>query len=208
MKSGEFANVLKGLAEMLGLAGAHVASDQLAALAKAFDAAPASSVSDAVKRLGQCPTSPMADDATLGELSRYLAPLAKVFALGGKAALVADFEAIQQLLQHCSSLTLGALVNYATTPPQRGPSGRTKLPPKAHGRARGCSRRLGRGVSSEAGGEPWQRRTVHDRLQSSEATTKPSKHPTPRHWPSNLRTYRRNPNPMRSSASWADIVLC
>jgi hypothetical protein len=121
MKCRDFSSILRTFADVLDVAGAPVARDQIAMLAGIFDAYSASSVSELTKRVAGLPEA--AGDPSLGDLAKLLSVLRRFLNQTAKSAVLTDVDAIEKLLHDRASMGFGAFVRMATeaaTPTGRG----------------------------------------------------------------------------------------
>src|SRR5690348_5586525 len=113
MKSQSFGTVLVAFADVLQSAGARESRDQLASLAKIFDATPNASVLDVVKRLKALDVSRGSERTALSEIVGLFGPLRQLLAKTAKAGVCTDLDAVEALLREKSSSGLDTFVQLA-----------------------------------------------------------------------------------------------
>lgn len=117
MRCRDFSAVLRTFADVLGVAGASVAQDQIAMFAAVFDAHASSSVSDLAKRLAALDGNYSAGSPNLGDIARLMSALKSLLDKIAKTAVLADIDVIEKLLRNRSSMELLAFVRMATEAP-------------------------------------------------------------------------------------------
>jgi hypothetical protein len=126
MKCKEFSSVLRAFAEVLDVAGATVARDQIVMFAAIFDAHPASSVSDLTMRIAALGAAGPAGSPSLGDVAGLLSALKGLLSKTAKSAVLIDVEAVHKLLRDHASMEICAFARMATdaTSPRRPARGR------------------------------------------------------------------------------------
>src|SRR5713101_5093166 len=126
MKCRDFSSVLRAFADLLDVAGAPVARDQIVMFAAVFDAHPASSVSDFAKRIAALRVAGSTGSPSLGDVACLLAALTSFLNKTAKSTVLIDVSAIEKLLRDRASMELGAFVRIATeaASPRRPTRGR------------------------------------------------------------------------------------
>ncbi len=126
MKCRYFGCVLRTFADVLDVAGAPVARDQIVTFAAVFDAHPTSSVSDLARRLAALDGAGSMGSPSLGDVACLLSALKGFLDKTAKSAVLTDVDAIEKLLRDRASMELGAFVRITTAPasPRRPTTGR------------------------------------------------------------------------------------
>jgi len=126
MKCRDFGSVLRTFADVLDVAGASVARDQIVTFAAVFDAHPTSSVSDLVRRLAALGVAGSMGSPSLGDVARLLSALKGFLNKTAKTTVLTDVDAIEKLLRDRASMELAAFVRITTqaAPPHRPATGR------------------------------------------------------------------------------------
>jgi hypothetical protein len=123
MKCRDFGCVLRTFADVLDVAGAPVARDQIVMFAAVFDAHPTSSVSDLARRLAALGVAGSMGSPSLGDVACLLSALKGFLSKTAKATVLADVDAIEKLLRDRASVELAAFVRITTqaaSPPATG----------------------------------------------------------------------------------------
>jgi hypothetical protein len=110
MKCRDFSSVLRTFADVLDVAGALVARDQIVMFAVVFDAHPTSSVSDLAKRIGALGGSGPTGRPSLGDVARLLSALKCFLDKTAKTPVLTDVTTIEKLLRDRASMEIGAFV--------------------------------------------------------------------------------------------------
>jgi hypothetical protein len=113
MKCGDFGGLLKEFANVLDTAGAPVARDQIAMLAAVFDAHPTARVSGLAKRIAALPRAEMTGSPSVGDVARLLSGLKGLLDKKAKTAILADINAIEQVLDDRASMDLHTFARIA-----------------------------------------------------------------------------------------------
>jgi hypothetical protein len=126
MKCRDFGSVLRTFADVLDVAGAPVARDQIVTFAAVFDAHPASGVSNLARRLAALGVAGSAGSPSLGDVACLLSALKGLLDKTAKGTVLADVEAIEKLLRDRATMELGAFVRMTTqaASPRRPTAGR------------------------------------------------------------------------------------
>jgi hypothetical protein len=118
MKSQEFGAVLKAFADMIAIAGAQRAHDQMIAFAAIFDATPTAKMPDVAKRLNGLPTSGQSGVPSVGDIARLLEALRNFLDVTSKkSSALKDIDSIEPVLRGRNSIGLSAFVLMATDVP-------------------------------------------------------------------------------------------
>jgi hypothetical protein len=126
MKARDFGCVLRTFADVLDVAGAPVARDQIVTFAAVFDAHPTSSVSDLARRLAALGGAGSMDSPSLGDVACLLSTLKGLLSKTAKSAVLADVDAVEKVLRDHASMELAAFVRITTqaASPRRPATGR------------------------------------------------------------------------------------
>jgi hypothetical protein len=126
MECRDFGCVLKTFADVLDVAGARAARDQIVTFAAVFDAHPTSRVSDLARRVSALGMAGSVGSPSLGDVACLLSALKGLLGKTAKSTVLTDVEAIEKLLRDRASLELGAFVRMTTeaVPPRRLTRGR------------------------------------------------------------------------------------
>jgi hypothetical protein len=114
MKCRDFGRVLKTFADVLDVAGAPAARDQIVTFAAVFDAHPTSSISDLVGRLAALSGAGSTGSPSLGDVACLLSALRGFLNKTAKSTVLTDVDAIEKLLRDRASMGLAAFVQIAT----------------------------------------------------------------------------------------------
>src|SRR5215470_6315266 len=114
MKCRDFGCVLRTFADVLHVAGAPLARDQIVTFAAVFDAHPTSRVSDLARRLTALGVSGSMGSPSLGDVACLLSALKGLLDKTAKSTVLADVDAIEKLLRDRASMELGAFVRMTT----------------------------------------------------------------------------------------------
>jgi hypothetical protein len=126
MKCRDFGEVLRTFADVLDVAGAPEARDQIVMLAAIFDAHPTSSVSDLTRRLAALGVAGSLGSPSLGDVACLLSALKGFLSKTAKSAVLTDVDAVERLLRNRAAMELGAFVRITTqaASPRRPTTGR------------------------------------------------------------------------------------
>jgi len=113
MKCRDFSSVLRTFADVLDVAGAPVARDQIVMFAAVFEAHPTSSVSDLAKRIAALRAAGSTGRPSLGDVARLLSALKSFLNKTAKSAVLTDVDAVEKVLRDRASTELGAFVRVA-----------------------------------------------------------------------------------------------
>jgi hypothetical protein len=121
MKCRDFSSALRAFADVLDVAGAPVARDQIAMLAGVFDAHPTPSVSDLAERITALRGVESTGSPSLGDVARLLSALKNFLDKIAKTTVLTDVSTIEKLLLDRASMETGAFVQMTTeaAPPHR-----------------------------------------------------------------------------------------
>jgi hypothetical protein len=111
VKARVFASILSDYADFLGCVGAAMDRRRVRALATVFEQSPTTTVAVLVKRLLSAPASGALGGVSLDEIGRAMVPLSKLFASAAKKAVIADLNAVGQVLSMRSNDDLNAVVS-------------------------------------------------------------------------------------------------
>jgi hypothetical protein len=114
MKCRDFGGVLRTFADILDVAGAPAARDQIVMFAAVFDAHPTSSVADLARRLAALGVAGSIGSPSLGDVACLLSALKDFLSKTAKATVLADVEAIEKLLRDRAAMELWAFVRITT----------------------------------------------------------------------------------------------
>jgi hypothetical protein len=114
MKCRDFSGVLRTFADVLDVAGAPVAQDQIAMFATIFDAHPTSSISDLAKHLAALPGAGSTGSPSLGDVASLLSALKSFLNKIAKTTVLTDISTIEKLLRDRASMEIRAFVQMAT----------------------------------------------------------------------------------------------
>jgi hypothetical protein len=114
MKCKEFGAALRAFADVLDVAGATAARDQIAMLATVFDAHPASSVSDLAKRIAASGVAGSAGTPSLGDAACLLLALKSFLNKTAKSTMLTDVDAVEKLLRDRASMEISTFVRMAS----------------------------------------------------------------------------------------------
>ncbi len=129
MKCRDFGSILRAFADLLDVAGAPLARDQIVMFAAVFDAHPASSVSDLAKRIAALRVPESTGSPSLGDVARLLTALKSFLDKTAKSTVLTDVTAIEKLLRDRASMELGAFVRMATEAASPRPAARGRDAP-------------------------------------------------------------------------------
>jgi len=126
MKGRDFGCVLRTFADVLDVAGAPVARDQIVMLAAVFDAHPTSSVSDLARRVAALGMAGSMGSPSSGDVACLLSALKGLLSKTAKSAVLADVDAVEKVLRDHASMELAAFVRITTqaASPRRPTTGR------------------------------------------------------------------------------------
>jgi hypothetical protein len=126
MKCRDFGGVLRTFADVLDVAGAPAARDQIVAFAAVFDAHPTSSVADLARRVAALGVVGSMGSPSLGDVACLLSALKGLLGKTAKTTVLTDVDAIERLLRDRASMELAAFVRIATqaVSPRRPATGR------------------------------------------------------------------------------------
>jgi hypothetical protein len=126
MKCRDFGCVLRTFADVLDVAGAPVARDQIVMFAAVFDAHPTSSVSDLARRLAALGVAGSVGSPSLGDVACLLSALKGLLGKTAKSTVLADVDAIEKLLRDRAPMELAAFVQITSqaASPRRPTTGR------------------------------------------------------------------------------------
>jgi hypothetical protein len=126
MKCRDFGCVLRTFADVLDVAGAPAARDQIVTFAAVFDAHPTSSVSDRARRVAALGMVGSMGSPSLGDVARLLSALKGFLDKTAKSTVLTDLDAIEKLLRDRASMELAAFVRITTeaASPRRPTTGR------------------------------------------------------------------------------------
>ena len=105
---------LRTFADVLDVADAPVARNQILTFAAVFDAHPASSVADLAKRIAALCVAGPAGNPNLDDVARLLSALKSCLDKTAKSAVLTDISAVEKLLRDRASMQIGAFVRMAT----------------------------------------------------------------------------------------------
>ena len=114
MKCRDFSAVLGAFADVLDVAGAPVARDQIAMFATVFDAHPTSSISDLAKHIAALPKAGSTGSPSLGDVASLLSALKSFLNEIAKTTVLTDVSTIEKLLRDRASMEIRAFVRMAT----------------------------------------------------------------------------------------------
>jgi len=114
MKCRDFNSALRAFADVLDVAGAPVARDQIAMFATVFDAHPTSSVSDLAKHIATLPEAGSTGSPSLGDVASLLSALKSFLNKIAKTTVLTDVSAIEKPLRDRASMEIGAFVRMTT----------------------------------------------------------------------------------------------
>jgi hypothetical protein len=114
MKCRDFGGVLKTFADVLNVAGAPAARDQIVTFAAVFDAHPTSRVSDLARRLAALSGAGSTGSPSLGDVACLLSALKGFLDKAAKSTVLTDVNAVEKLLRDRASIELGAFVRMTT----------------------------------------------------------------------------------------------
>jgi hypothetical protein len=114
MKCRDFGCVLRTFADVLDVAGAPVARDQIVMFAAVFDAHPTSSVSDLARRLAALGVAGSVGSPSLGDVACLLSALKGLLGKTAKSTVLADVDAIEKLLRDRAPMELAAFVQITS----------------------------------------------------------------------------------------------
>jgi hypothetical protein len=114
MKCRDFGCVLRTFADVLDVAGAPVARDQIVMFAAVFDAHPMASVADLAKRVAALDVAGSMGSPSLDDVACLLSALKGFLSKTAKSTLLTDVDAIEKLLRDRASMELGAFVRITT----------------------------------------------------------------------------------------------
>jgi hypothetical protein len=129
MRCRDFSAVLRTFANVLDVAGAPVARDQIVMFSAVFDAHATSSVSDLAKRIAAIHGAESAGGPSLSDIARLLSALTSFLNKTAKATVLTDISVIEELLRDRASMGIGAFVRMVTeaaVPP--GPTRKRNAP--------------------------------------------------------------------------------
>jgi hypothetical protein len=126
MKCRDFGGVLRTFADVLSVAGAPAARDQIVTFAAVFDAHPTSSVADLARRVAALGVVGSMGSPSLGDVASLLSALKGLLGKTAKTTVLTDVEAIERLLRDRAAMELGAFVRKITrtASPRRPATGR------------------------------------------------------------------------------------
>jgi hypothetical protein len=126
MKCRDFSSVLRTFADVLDVADAPVARDQIVTFAAVFDAHPTSSVSDLAKRIAALRVAGSTGSPSLGDVARLLSALKSFLNKTAKSSVLSDVNAIEKLLHDRASMEIRAIARMTTeaVAPRRRTRGR------------------------------------------------------------------------------------
>lgn len=114
MKCGDFGGVLKTFADVLDIAGAPAARDQIVTFAAVFDAHATLRVSDLARRVSALGVAGSAGSPSLGDVACLLSALKGFLSKTAKSTVLADVDAIEKLLRDRAAMELAAFVRMTT----------------------------------------------------------------------------------------------
>jgi hypothetical protein len=114
MKCRDFGCVLRTFADVLDVACAPAARDQIVTFAAAFDAHPTSSVADLARRVAALGMVGSMGSPSLGDVARLLSALNGLLGKTAKSTVLADVDAVEKLLRDRASMELAAFVRITT----------------------------------------------------------------------------------------------
>src|SRR6266853_5872037 len=114
MKGRDFGSVLRTFADVLDVAGAPVARDQIVTFAAIFDAHPTSRVADLARRAAALGVAGSMGSPSLGDVACLLSALKGFLSKTAKSTVLTDVDAIERLLRERASMELGAFVRMTT----------------------------------------------------------------------------------------------
>jgi hypothetical protein len=104
MKSQDFGSILRTFADVLNVARAPAAREQIIAFAAVFDAEPSLSVSALAKRISSLESTGHAGSPSLRDIALLLSALTGLLNNTAKSAVLNDLKAIQKLLYDNASM--------------------------------------------------------------------------------------------------------
>src|SRR5262250_972228 len=110
MKCRDFSSALRAFADVLDVASAPVARDQIAMFATVFDAHPTSSISDLAKRFAALPEVGSTGSPSLGDVASLLSALKSFLKEIAKTTVLTDVSIIEKLLCDRASMEIRAFV--------------------------------------------------------------------------------------------------
>jgi hypothetical protein len=110
----DFGGVLRTFADVLDVAGAPVARDQIVMFAAVFDAHPTASVAGLARRLAALGVAGSVGSPSLGDVACLLSALKGFLTKTAKSTVLTDVEAIEKLLRDRAAMELGAFVRITT----------------------------------------------------------------------------------------------
>jgi hypothetical protein len=114
MKCRDFGRVLRTFADVLDVAGAPAARDQIVTFADVFDAHPTSRVSDLARRVSALGMAGSVGSPSLGDVACLLSALKGFLDKTAKSTVLTDVDAVEKLLRDRASMELGAFVRMTT----------------------------------------------------------------------------------------------
>ncbi len=114
MKCQDFGSILRAFANMLDVAGAPVARNQVTTFAAVFDAHPAASVSGLAKRVATLDVSGSTGGPSLGDVAPLLSALKSFLNKTAKSTVLNDVSTIEKLLHDRASMEISAIVRMRT----------------------------------------------------------------------------------------------
>src|SRR5260370_12051578 len=114
MKCRDLRRVLKTFADVLDVAGAPAARDQIVTFEAVFDAHPTSRVSDLARRVSALGMAGSVGSPSLGDVACLLSALKGFLNKTAKSAVLTDVDAVEKLLRDRASMELGAFVRITT----------------------------------------------------------------------------------------------
>ena len=126
MKCKEFSSALRAFADVLDIAGAPVARDQIVMFAAVFDVHPTLSVSDLAKRIAALDVTVSRDSPSLGDVAPLLSALRSFLNKTAKSSMLIDVDAVEKLLRDRASMEITAFARMAVAAasPRRTTRGR------------------------------------------------------------------------------------
>src|SRR5258707_12161074 len=114
MKGRDFGCVLRTFADVLDVAGAPVARDQIVRFAAVFHAHPTSRVADLARRVSALGMAGSVGSPSLGDVPCLLAALKSFLDKTAKRNVLTDADAIEKLLRDRASMEIEAIVRITT----------------------------------------------------------------------------------------------
>jgi hypothetical protein len=125
MKSQDFSSILRTFADVLDVARAPAAREQIKAFAAIFDVEPSISVSALAKRIASLKGTGHDGNPSLGDIARLLSALNGLLNHTAKSAVLNDVKSIEKLLYDRASMEISAFVRMASEPAvPRRPTGK------------------------------------------------------------------------------------